>query len=212
MWPASGASPSERSSIAVATRASRFPSSMRSGTGRQRARPERGARSAERPGHDDDVAGPCSRAAGHALRAAERGHGQDDAVGAGRVAAAHRHAALVQAGVELEHVLELGLRRQPERDEQRERVGARGGEVAEVDGGCARAELPPVQQVEAEVDALDEHVLRHDEPARPRAASCSIPCASPRRSSSPSSPNSPSSPRVVTRLRRRRQSRRLRSC
>ena len=112
--------------------------------------------------------GPRSRAARHALRAAERGHGQEDAVGAGRVAAAHRHAALVQAGVELEHVLELGLRRQPERDEERERIGSRGGEVADVDGRSTRAELAPAQKVEAEVDALDERILRHDEPVDDR--------------------------------------------
>ena len=130
---------------------------------RQRAVAERDSGGAERPGQDDDVPGLRARAARHAVRAAERGHGQDDAVGARRVAAAHRHAALVQAGVELEHVLELGLRREPERDEESERIGSRGGEVADVDGRGPRAELAPAQEVEAEVDALDEHVLRDDE-------------------------------------------------
>ena len=71
---------------------------------------------------------------------------------------------LVQACVELEHVIELRLGRQAERDEERDRIGSRGGEIADVDRGGARAELAPAQEVEAEVDALDERVLRHDEP------------------------------------------------
>src|SRR5206468_5383620 len=104
---------------------------------------ERDSRGAERPGEDDGVPGPCSRAARHALRAAECGHGQKNTVGAGRVAATDRRAALVQSGVELEHVLELRLRRQPERDEESERIGSRGGEVADVDGRSTRAELAP---------------------------------------------------------------------
>ena len=44
-------------------------------------------------------------------------------------------------------------------------VGARRGEVAEVDRGGAKAEIAPGDPVEPEVDALDERVLRDDEPA-----------------------------------------------
>ncbi len=153
------------SSIAVATRASCLPSSTRSGTGGKPPVAERGACGAERPGHDDGIAGLRSRPTRDALRAAQRSHREDHAIRARRVAAANRHAALVQARVELEHVVELGLGGQPERDEQGERIGAGGGEVADVDGGRARAELAPVQEVEAEVNALDERVLRHDEAA-----------------------------------------------
>ena len=47
---------------------------------------------------------------------------------------------------------------------ERERLGAARGEIAEVDGGGAKAEVAPRAEVEAEVHALDERVLRHDEP------------------------------------------------
>ena len=115
----------------------------------------------------------------NALGPTESRDREDDAIGAGRVTAAHRHAALVQAGVELEHVLELRLRRQPERDEESERIGSRGGEVADVDGRSTRTELAPAQQVEAEVDALDERILRHDEPVDDRGVVLDSPGQSP---------------------------------
>src|SRR5206468_6485593 len=68
------------------------------------------------------------------------------------------------ARVELEHPLDLRRRRQSERDEEGDGIGSRGGEVADVDRGGARAQLAPAQEVEAEVDALDERVLGDDEP------------------------------------------------
>ena len=49
--------------------------------------PEAGARGAERAGDDEQVAGTGARPARNALRPAERGDDQDDAVGRGRVAA-----------------------------------------------------------------------------------------------------------------------------
>jgi hypothetical protein len=99
------------------------------------------------------------------LGTAQRSHREDHAIRARRIAAANRHAAFVQAEVELEHVGELGLGGQPKRDEQGERIGTGGGEITDVDGGRARAQLAPVQDVEAEVSSLDERVLRHDEAA-----------------------------------------------
>ena len=131
---------------------------------RQRPRTERRACGAERPGHDDGIAGLCSGAARDALRAAQRGHREDHAVRARRIAAANRHATFVQAEVELEHIGELGLGGQPKRDEQGERIGTGGGEIADVDGGRACAQLEPAQEVEAEVNSLDQRILRHDEP------------------------------------------------
>jgi hypothetical protein len=131
---------------------------------RQRAGAERGARGTERSGHDDGIAGARSGAAGNTLRTAQCRHREDDTVCACRIATAHRHAALVQAGVELQHVRERGLSGQPERDEQGEGVGAGCGEIADVDGGRARAELVPAQEVETEVDSLDQRVLGDDEP------------------------------------------------
>ena len=56
------------------------------------------------------------------------------------------------------------LARQPERDDQRERLRTAGGEIAEIDRRGAKPEVAPREQVEAEVHALDERVLRHDEP------------------------------------------------
>ena len=67
------------SSIAFATRASRLPSSSGRGGRRQRPLAERGAGGAERPGDDDEVAGPRAGPARHALRAAERGDAEHDA-------------------------------------------------------------------------------------------------------------------------------------
>ena len=124
---------------------------------------ERGSRGAERTGDDEAVAGSGSRAARHAARAAERRHAEQYSVGAGRVSARDRHARLVQALVQGEDVVELGVRGDGERDDERLGLGSRRGEVAEVDGGRAVARVAPPEEVEAEVDALDERVLRDDE-------------------------------------------------
>ena len=85
-------------------------------------------------------------------------------VGPRRVPAADRHACLGETGVELEHVVKLGLRGDPETDEQRLGACTGSGEVAEVDGGCAEAELAPGEPVEPEVNAFDERVLGEDKP------------------------------------------------
>ena len=115
MWPASRARPSERSISACACAARRRPSSRRSGGREWRCVAKGRAGGAERAGHDEQVAGAGAAAAGNAFRAAERGHGEVEALGGGRVAAEHGHAGLVQALVELEHVLEPRLCRRAER-------------------------------------------------------------------------------------------------
>ncbi len=101
--------------------------------------------------------------AGHARRAAERGHAEHDPLRPARVSACDRHSGLVQALVQGEHVVDLGLRRDGERDDEGLGLGSRRGEVAEVDGGRAVPEVAPVEEVEPEVDVLDERVLRDDE-------------------------------------------------
>src|SRR5690348_15534766 len=123
--------------------------------------PERDAGGAERPRDNEQVAGNCTRAARHPFGAAERRHGEHDEVGASRVSAADRHTRFVQPLVQLDRVIEI---RRREGDDECDRVGTRSGEVAEVDGGRASAEVAPRDQVEAKVDALDEGVLRDDEP------------------------------------------------
>ena len=150
---------------AWATAARRRPSSRRSG-GRA-WRPSRKAAPAAPSGPVTTTRSPRPGpgAAGHACRAADRGHGKHELRRAAGVPAGDRDAGLVQALVELEHVLELELARRGERDQQRLRLGARGGEVAEVDRSRAVAELAVARPVEPKVDALDERVLRDDEPA-----------------------------------------------
>ncbi len=84
-WPASTARPSETSSIAVATRPRRRPSSSRSGGRRcavdvrvvepaRRQRAEAGPGAAERPGDDEQVARAGAGTTGNAVRAADRRH------------------------------------------------------------------------------------------------------------------------------------------
>ena len=73
------------------------------------------------------------------------------------------NARLVQSGVELEHVVELGLRRKGERDEQRLGPCAHRGEIREVDGRRLVAEVAPGGPLEPEVSPLEEQVLRDDE-------------------------------------------------
>ena len=50
-------------------------------------------------------------------------------------------------------------------DDQRLRLGAGGGEVAQVDRRRLVAEVAPGRPLEAEVDSLDERVLRDDDAA-----------------------------------------------
>ena len=80
-----------------------------------------------------------------------------------RVSARDRHSGLVQALVQGQDVVELGVRGDRERDDERLGLGPGGGEVAEVDGRRPVAQLPPAEEVETEVDVLDERVLRDDE-------------------------------------------------
>src|SRR5262249_2200604 len=68
----------------------------------ERRWPDRGARSAERPCDYDRVAGTRARAARHALRASYRRDAEQELLGAGRVAADHRHAGLGDTRIKLE--------------------------------------------------------------------------------------------------------------
>src|SRR6266511_5439370 len=130
---------------------------------REAVAPKRCAAGPEWARDDERVSGASSATAGNALRAPERGHAEHYVLGSARVAADDRHTGLVQALVERKHVVELGLARQPDCDDERLRLGARGGEIAEVDGRSAKAELLPAQPVEPEVDPLDERILGDDQ-------------------------------------------------
>src|SRR5512133_2848269 len=107
----------------------------------------------------------CAGAAGNALRAADSGHTEDALLRPRRVAAEDRHARLAEAGVELEHVVDIGVARRRERDDQPLRLRTRSGEVAEMDRRGPPAEAPPRDPAEAEVHTFDERVLRHDDAA-----------------------------------------------
>src|SRR5205085_4154672 len=65
-----------------------------------------------------------------------------------------------------EHVLDGRVRGEREADHEPVGRGARGGEVAEVDRRRAPAEVAPRDPIEPEMDALDERILRDDDPAR----------------------------------------------
>ena len=134
----------------------------------QPAGAEGGAAPAERAGDDERVAAPCAVSSRHALAAAGRGDRDRDGGGGGCVAADDRDAGLRDPPVELEHVIDLRVGRQRQRDEQRLRLGARRREIAEVDGGGAEAELAPTDPVEPEVDVLDQGVLGEHEPGDDR--------------------------------------------
>ena len=108
------------------------------------------------------VAGARASASGDALGAADRGDAEDEQIRARRVAADDRHARLGDSLVEVEDVVEARVAARAERDDQAVGLRARRGEIAEVDGGGPKAEVAPRDPVEAEVDALDERVLRHD--------------------------------------------------
>ena len=165
MWPASTASPSEMSSIACAVaRAPPFGEAQRR-TRRSGARRKRGAGGAERAGDDERVAGPRASAARNAFRAPERGHAESTI---SEPASCRRRRPARPARRCPRRARARRRARSPcgsaEGDDQRLRLGAGRGEVAQVDGGGAEAEVAPGEPVEPEVDALDERVLRDDEP------------------------------------------------
>ena len=153
------------SSSACATAASSFPSTRRIGGRASRPFLNAAPAAPSGPVTTRSVSGLCSRAAGNPFRTAERGHAQHRELGTARVAADDRDAGLVQPLVELEHVVELRLGGQRQRDHERFGLRPRGSQVAEVDRGGAEAELAPGDELEAEVHALDERVLRDDEPS-----------------------------------------------
>ena len=66
--------------------------------------------------------------------------------------------------VQLDDVLEVRLAGQPERHDQRERIGAARGEIAEVGRSGPEPEVAPREEIEAKVHALDQRILRDDEP------------------------------------------------
>src|ERR671936_2170663 len=124
-----------------------------------------GASCAERPRHDEPVAGARAAAAWDTFRAAEGGDGQRHALRSGRIAADDGHLRLRDPLVELEHVLDGRQRRHCEADDEGGGRGSGRREVAEVDRGRAPAKIAPGDPAEPEVDVLDERVLRHDEAA-----------------------------------------------
>src|SRR3954468_18710288 len=91
--------------------------------------PERRAGGAERPGDDQQVAGPGTVAPGNTLGAADRRDREIDRRRLSRVPADDRYTWLVQALVELEDVLERGVAGDSERDEQALGNRPRRGEV-----------------------------------------------------------------------------------
>ena len=168
MWPASAASPSEMSSIARRD-ARRAAGPPRRGAAAARSRPSRNAAPAPPSGPVTTSRSPgrAPRAAGHALRAAERGHAEQHAVGAGRVAA--------DAPARRPRSIPSYSSRRPRRRVSpaapSETISASGSapEAARSLTFTAAARKPSSRQrdpVEAEVDALDERVLRDDEAAR----------------------------------------------
>jgi hypothetical protein len=120
---------------------------------------------AERTGDHEGVSrdGPC--AAGNSLAPPHGYDAQCHVFRRNRVAAEHRGAGLVQAFVELRNLLMLDRARKAEAHEQAERLGAHGGQIAQVDGGRLVAEVVPGGPLEPEVDTFDEQVLRDDEAA-----------------------------------------------
>src|SRR5215208_5711661 len=126
---------------------------------------ERRSCGAQRAGDDDRVAGPRAPASRDAGRAADRRHREGELRGSRGVAADHGHAGLVEAAVELEHVVEQRVLGCGEGDQQGLQLGPGGGEVAQVDGRRTEAQLTGRRPVEPEVDVLDERVLRDHETA-----------------------------------------------
>ena len=133
-------------------------------------RMEAGRGAAERAGDDEHVPGQRAGSAGHPLAPADRGDGEDEGRRGRRVAAGDGDARLGKALVEPDDVLDLGLGRKRQADEQGLRLGSHGGEVAEVDRRGLVAEIAERGPLEPEMDALDEHVLReHGAAAQERA-------------------------------------------
>ena len=123
---------------------------------------ERCAGGAEEAGHDQQVSRLGSCTARDALGPAERSHGEDEDVGPGRVAAHDRDAGLRDPLVQLEQVVHACVRRRTERDYEARGLGARGGQVAQVDGRSAISEVTKGDPVAAKVHALHERVLGDD--------------------------------------------------
>src|SRR5262249_11338544 len=126
--------------------------------------PQSRTRCTQRAGNDELIARAGARASWNTVglpnrRNRDRDHGSRD-----RVATPNRDAGFSNSCVEPEYVVELGLAGDAEADEQRPRPRARGGEIADVDGGRAETELLPRKPVEAEVNSLDERILCDDEP------------------------------------------------
>ena len=173
MRAASLAIPSERSITAWATGASDRPASRRNG-GRVCARtsssyPASPSSSARRPAAAPP-SGPVTtrtspagaRATRHAVAATDRRDGQVDVVSRRRVAAPDRHPRLGEPLVQLEDGVDVGVGSYAQGDEERFRLRARGGQVAQVDCGGLVTEVVPGGPLEPEVDSLHEHVLGDD--------------------------------------------------
>ena len=88
----------------------------------------------------------------------------DEGVCPGGVAADDWHAGFGDPLVELEQVVDNGVRRSPEGDDEARGLGTRRCEVAEIHGRGAKAEIAKGDPVQPEVHALDECVLRDHEP------------------------------------------------
>ena len=123
-------------------------------------RPETGCGAAQRPGHDERVAGTGAASTGYPPAPAKRSHAQGEHGPGAGVPADQRNARLVQTLVELEDVVRFRLARRRQRDEQSLRLGGHRGQIAQVYGSRLVAEIAPGRPFASEVDALHQHVLR----------------------------------------------------
>ena len=120
----------------------------------------------ERAGHDENVSRAGAPSTGHPLGSSEGCDAEVDPIRRCHVAPEHCDARLRNARVELENVLHGGVGRDTQTHEEPIRLGARGGEIAQVHGRGLVAEVAPRRPVEPEVNTLEERVLRGDEAAR----------------------------------------------
>src|SRR5438309_10211653 len=120
------------------------------------ARTKRGARGAERPGDDEQVPRPCAGTPRDAICSSEGGNAEQHRLRASRVAATHWNTRLVQSLVQLDNVGDLRLAGQSDSDDQRERIGAARGEIAQIDRHSTEAEVAPGNEIETKVHALDQ--------------------------------------------------------
>ena len=176
--------------MAVATLASCFPSSRRSGTA---AAPRRGTGRQAAPSVPVTTTTSPGRAPARPGTRSARPSAVTRTTLSARVVSPPRTGttALAPEPVELEYVLELYLGRHPSETSSAPVSPEAARSLAGLTAAAVRAELAPAQDRSGEVDALDERVLRHDEPVDDGSASCSIPCASPRRSSLREEPELP---------------------